>query len=318
MYPSQVEQAVYLMNAPLSYTSLTPNNIWMHELPEQERQPDHGRAMAQWLDLYGYIASQALVYVLPTPQEQLQDLTFVANLGVTLAHVGHEGTFVASNFTSPPRTGEQAVGRRFFEQFGYNIYIPNTKFEGEADLKHIYDNVYVGGYGQRSQRETYDWMARQFGMTIIPVRLQDEHLYHLDCSIFPLTPEHTLVCTEMLEEAELDALAEHTDIIDVSVDSAYVGICNCVRLHQTLLCATDIHDLTVGTQEYDWERTKVHELEGVAERLGLELTLFNLSEYAKAGALLSCLVMHLNRWSYAMDGDWTSGDGGSGPAAARQ
>ena len=44
---------------------------------------------------------------------------------------------------------------------------------------------------------------------------------------------------------------------------------------------------------------KNRELEDLAIRLGLEVCYFNLSEYHKGGALLSCMVMHLNRRSYS-------------------
>jgi len=32
--------------------------------------------------------------------------------------------------------------------------------------------------------------------------------------------------------------------------------------------------------------------------LGFDLSFFNLSEYHKSGALLSCMLLHLNRQSY--------------------
>jgi N-dimethylarginine dimethylaminohydrolase len=38
---------------------------------------------------------------------------------------------------------------------------------------------------------------KKFGMKIIKLEMVDEYLYHLDCSIFPLTKEKTLVCTEL-------------------------------------------------------------------------------------------------------------------------
>ena len=41
-------------------------------------------------------------------------------------------------------------------------------------------------------------------MNIIKVEMVDDYLYHLDCSIFPLTKDKTLVCTEMFTPEELD------------------------------------------------------------------------------------------------------------------
>ena len=31
----------------------------------------------------------------------------------------------------------------------------------------------------------------------------DEYMYHLDCSIFPLNPNATMVCTELYDTSEL-------------------------------------------------------------------------------------------------------------------
>jgi len=81
--------------------------------------------------------------------------------------------------------------------------------QGEADLKHLHD-VYVGGYGQRSERAAYEWMEREFDMRIVKVRETDPYLYHLDCTVFPLTREDTLVCTEMFEREEVAAIERHT------------------------------------------------------------------------------------------------------------
>jgi N-dimethylarginine dimethylaminohydrolase len=224
---------------------------------------------------------------------------FTANLGIVLEHLAGRDVVVVSNFTSEPRRGETERGRAFFQQMGYEVHIPSTKFEGEADLKHLHDNVYVGGFGIRSERQSYEWMERAFDMQIVKVGLTDPYLYHLDCSFFPITPESALVCTELFEE-ELRQLEKHTNIIDVSVDDCYSGICNSVRLFQTILNASHIHDLKAGSQEYREELQKNRRLEDIAGQLALEVSYFNLSEYLKGGALLSCLVMHLNRHSYTI------------------
>jgi N-dimethylarginine dimethylaminohydrolase len=240
------------------------------------------------------------MYLLPTPRDrQLQDLVFTANLGVVLEHLESKDTVVLSNFTSEPRRGETEVGVDFFEAMGYRTYVAPARFEGDAELKHLHDNVYAGGYGQRSQREAYDWMERTFDMQIVKLKETDPYLYHLDCTIFPITRENTLVCTKMFEKDELSALEKHTNIIDVSVEECYSGICNSVRLSNTILNASNIHELKLGTEDYSAELHKNRRLEDIAHNLAFEVSYFNLGEYLKGGALLSCMVMHLNRHSYA-------------------
>jgi N-dimethylarginine dimethylaminohydrolase len=297
--PTELQRPSFLLNFPFSFSTEVANNAWMEDLPEEERRPELKRAMTQFLELYRFLAAEGLIYLLPTPRiDELQDLVFTANLGVVLGHL-EPAPVVLSNFTSEPRRGETAVGAPFFESMGYDTHVSPYRFEGEADLKHLHDNVYVGGYGLRSELETYEWMEREFGMEIVKVRETDPYLYHLDCTIFPITREDTLVCTEMFERDEVAALERHTNVIDVGVDECYSGICNSVRLSNTVVNSSHLHGLRRGTEDYRYEIAKNRRLEDIAAELAMEVAYFNLSEYMKGGALLSCMVMHLNRYSYA-------------------
>jgi len=297
--PTCLRRPAFLLNPPFSYSTKVANNPWMEALSPEQRTPDLGRAVLQFLELYRFIAGDALVYLLPTPRDgDLQDLVFTANLGVVLEHLPDRNTVVISNYTSPPRRAEAPVGEAFFQALGYDTYVSPYRFEGEADLKHIRDNVYIGGYGLRSEEATYQWMEQTFDAKIVKVGLQDSFLYHLDCSIFPITRESTLVCTEMFENHELAEIGQHTNIIDVSVDVCYSGICNSIRLSNTIMNASNIHDLKAGTEDYADEIAKNRRLEDIANSLAFEVSYFNLNEFMKGGALLSCMAMHLNRNSY--------------------
>jgi N-dimethylarginine dimethylaminohydrolase len=298
--PTQLERPAFLVNPPFSFSTAVPNNVWMEELDEVQRRPNPRRAMTQFLELYRLLASEALVYVLPTPRDcGLQDLVFTANLGVVLEHVEAKDVVVISDFTSPPRRGETPVGEQFFSAMGYRTYVSPQRFEGEAELKHLHDDVYIGGCGQRSDRRAYEWMSDLFDMTVIPVEHEDPYLYHLDCSVFPITREDTLVCTELYDGATVRQIERQTNIIDVSYDACFTGICNSVRLGNTIVNASHLHELRKGTSEYAEERAKNRRLEDIATDLAFEVNYVNLSEYHKGGALLSCMVMHLNRHSYS-------------------
>lgn len=298
--PTQLRHPAFLLNFPFSYSTRIANNAWMKDLDDEQRRPDLKRAMVQFLEVYRFLASESMVYLLPTPRgSDLQDLVFTGNLGIVLEHDENQNTVVISNFTSEPRRGETPVGVSFFESMGYDVFVSPHRFEGEAELKHLHDNVYVGGYGIRSERESYDWMEKKFDMKVVQLRGTDDYLYHLDCTIFPLTREDTLVCTEMFEEEELAELERYTNIIDVSVDDCYQGICNSVRVSNLILNSSRIHELKSGTEEYALELHKNRTLEDLATEAAFEVNYFNLSEYEKGGALLSCMVLHLNRYSYA-------------------
>lgn len=297
--PTALDKPAFLLNLPLSYETAVANNAWMEEMADDERRVDNRRALRQFFDLYHFLAAEGAVYMLPTPRgKKLQDLVFTANLGVVLEHLPGRTPVVISNYTTEVRRGETEVGRAFFESMGYEVHVSPHRFEGEAELKHLYDNVYVGGHGIRSEIETYRWMERTFDMKVVTIEETDPYLYHLDTMVFPVTREQTMVCTELCQGSELDELEKHTDIIDISLDHCLSGLTNSVRLYNTILNSSSIHDLKAGTEEYREELAKNRRLEDIACELGFEVSYFNLSEYMKGGALLSCMVMHLNRRSY--------------------
>lgn len=299
--PSSLDKPVYLMNLPFSLSAGVANNAWMEEIAEEERNIDVKKAINQFLQVYHFIAAEAVVYLLPTPHNDgLQDLVYTANMGIMLNHLSDQHTVLLSNFSTKVRTPETEVGQAFFTQMGYRVTTPPYHFEGEAELKHLYDNVYLGGFGIRSQEKAYTWMTEQFDMKIITLEETDPYLYHLDCTVFPLTRENTLVCTEMYTKTEVKKIEQLTNIIDISADDCYTGICNSVRLGNTIMNASNIKEMKITTPYYDEELHKNRTLEDIAAKYGFELSLFNLSEYFKSGALLSCMVMHLNRRSYDM------------------
>jgi N-dimethylarginine dimethylaminohydrolase len=292
--PSHLPIQSYVMNFPFTLSTSDPNNIWMQELTDEELTVNRPKAYKQFMDLYQFMAGGSLVYLLPS-EGNFQDQVYVANLGIHLPHIKNENHIILSNFTSDPRKGEELVGEKFFNQMGYKTAISPYKWEGEADLKYLYGNKYIGGYGIRSNIKTYEWMEEQYNMDIIKVAMVDEYLYHLDCSIFPLNTEQTLICTELFDPEELSDIERHTEIIDINVDDALGGITNSVRYGNMILCASNISELKKSHEYYEGEKHKIATLEKICSDAGMEPVIFNLSEYMKSGAMLSCMVMHLNK-----------------------
>ena len=292
--PSQLPIQSYVMNFPFTFSTSDPNNVWMKEMSGDELSINRPKAYKQFMDLYNFMAGQSLVHLLPS-EGNFQDLVYVANLGLHLPHIKDENHILLSNFTSPPRQGEEFVGETFFNQMGYKTHLCPHKWEGEADIKYLSENTYIGGYGLRSQLESYQWMEENFDMNIINVKMVDEYMYHLDCSIFPLNTRSTMVCTELYEKEELAQISKYTDIIDINVDDSMYGMANSVRLGNMILCASNISEMKKGDEFYEGEKHKIASLEKICSDEGMEPVVFNLSEYMKSGAMLSCMVMHLNR-----------------------
>jgi N-dimethylarginine dimethylaminohydrolase len=292
--PSQLPIQSYVMNFPHTFSTNYPNNIWMKEMTEKELSINKPKSYKQFMDLYNFIAGQSLVYLLPA-EGTFQDLIYVANLGLQLSHIKDKNHILLSNYTSPPRQGEEYVGEKFFKQMGYNTHISPYKWEGEADIKYLKDNIYIGGYGIRTENKTYHWMEENFDMKIIKVNMVDEYMYHLDCSIFPLNTRSIMVCTELYDKTELDEISRYTNIIDIDVNDSIAGITNSIKMGNMILCASNISELKKSNEYYKDEVHKIASLERICSDEGMEPIIFNLSEFMKSGAMLSCMVMHLNR-----------------------
>ena len=295
--PSQLNIPSYVMNFPFTLDTKNPNNIWMKELSPDDLQVNRKKAYKQFMDLYNFLSGDGLVYLLPSLGD-FQDQVYVANLGIYLPHIKDSNNIVLSNYTSEPRIGEEKIGEAFFKLMNYDTHLCPYKWEGEADLKFIGGNNYIGGSGIRTDHKTYEWMREQFGMNIIDVEMVDDYLYHLDCSIFPLSKEKTMICTSMFDPEEIRDIEKYTQVIDVDEDDALGGITNSVRFGNLILCASNISELSKTQEDYAYEKHKINSLEAICAKEGMEPVFFNLSEYMKSGALLSCMVMHLNYVDY--------------------
>lgn len=286
----------FLMSLPLGLSTDAANNVWMQEMSAHDRRVDRAKAIHQFRELYAFLAARSVVYLLPS-RDGLQDQVYVANLAVVLPHT-EERTAVVSNFRSEPRRGEQGPGVEFLRQLGLAVEIAPPFFEGEADLKHLRDNVYIGAHRLRTSREALRWFEERFGMEVIPFEMESEYLYHLDCSVFPITREEVVVCTELAAPETLAAIERHASIVDVSESDAEGGVTNCVRIGEFVLCASHMEELPQSHEDYPYERSKIRTLEEVCAKLGLTPVFFNLSEFLKSGAMLSCMVMHLNHENF--------------------
>lgn len=291
------------------------NNVWCdgENQNEEDLVIDGEAAFGQWFELYSFLAQQGLVTLMPSPaqMEGLADHVYAANSGIII-----KDTYVVSKFTSEPRTPETPVIEQFMKTTGIKVVVCPFEFEGEAEMKYIGllngKQTFIGGYGIRSTKEAYEWMEKEFDINVIKVKMTDDKLYHLDCSIFPIVTSNDLAnqkaeilcCTEVFSNKDLEMIQKYCKCINVPLNLAYYGITNCVRVGSYILCGSDFYDIDPdvdGIEVYETERDKNQFLEDVASEYGMEVIFFNLSEYIKAGACLSCNICHLNRYSYEIE-----------------
>jgi arginine dihydrolase len=296
----QLTFPILLMNLPLSLSAKIPNNAYMEDMRPREREICLDRAIAQFISLYRHIAQHALVYMLPSTPG-LQDQPYVSNLGVVLPHCKQD-TVIISRFRSTPRIGEDRIGADFFNLMNFAVAQPPATFddeplyfEGEADLKHIRGNLYIGAHGLRTSRNALAWAAERFEMEIIPFRITNRYLYHLDCCFLRITGQAVMLCTSLADRMCIRAIEQHCDIIDVSVEHARAGITNGLLMPGEFLCDSPIVGLGKEHPSYPIEKSKIERLETICSRFGCALRVFCMSEFYKSGALLSCLIMHIKQ-----------------------
>lgn len=295
---NKVSYPVFLMSPPFFLDAGEANNVFMQELSPAERKIDKSKALVQFLGIYNFLSSIGLVYLLPS-YAGLQDQPFVANLGIVLPHLKNY-TIVVSTFRSPPRQGETLPGFAFLKMLGINdvVDICPKYFEGEADCKYLRDNIYFMPYGMRTTSAAIKWFAETYDMNIIPIRLKNPEAYHLDCLIFPLTRDKVIVATSEIDASELKLIEKVAEIIPAPREIMAAGATNCLRCRRLVLVGSDINQLRVSDEEYAVQRQLVDFVGKVAADNSMEAVVFNISEFGKSGAALSCLVMHLNYFDF--------------------
>jgi N-dimethylarginine dimethylaminohydrolase len=293
---------VFLMNLPLSLSTDEPNNRLMREMSAVDRRVNRRKAISQFMELYRFLSLRAVVYLLPsTPR--LQDLPYVANIGAVLPHLPEE-TVVVSRFRSAPRIGESEVALEFFRLLNFHVHQPPALcdmkepiyFEGEADLKHVRGNLYIGACGLRTSKNALHWLRSSFGMRIIEYPIVDDYLYHLDCCVLLLDVETIVLCRTHIDPRALRAIEKECHVENVTRENVRSGLTNSIVIGKHLLCDSPISEMVKTHSHYPSEKAKIAKLETICARHGLEPTIFNLSEFLKSGAALSCLTMRLNHW----------------------
>lgn len=295
--PSNLDFPVFGMIFPHEWDTDDPNNIWMKGMTKKELDENWAKCYGQWMVLYNMLAGpDVLVHILPSI-EYFADAVYIANIGIMLCHLP-QAVFVGSKFKSPPRGGEEKAAMDYFKAYEYETKKCPFFFEGEADLKHVIDNHYIGAYGIRTELKALKWFEENYDMTVVPVEMTDERNYHLDTQIFPLTAEKVVVATSLLKPEEIKAIEKICEIIPLPKKIEYAGATNCVRTQNTVLCGSTLEDLNPKDDSWQEEFDKRAFWEELCAKENFALQMPNLGEMSKSGADLSCTIFHVNRAAY--------------------
>jgi N-dimethylarginine dimethylaminohydrolase len=279
-----------LLCPPKFLSTKVRNNRWMQKMDGKELEVNVDKAMAQWHDMYSLFTQEATVYLLP-PDKRYQDQVYVTNAGVVLPHVGK--LVILSKYKAEGRPGEEIELKDFCEVLDYEAVQCPHFFEGEAELKWVKDNIYIGGYGIRTDIEALNWIEKKYDAKIIKVKETDPLTYHLDCSIFPITNDKVICNNDLVKGETLKEVEKICEPIMVTKKEAEFSLTNCLRIGSVIYNVTSIKTMKEDDEEYPFEKQKNEKLEKICRDIGLEMVWVNLSEFNKSGAALSCCVMHL-------------------------
>lgn len=276
---SQQAKPSFVMCPPKYLSTKIPNNVWM-----KSQKIDKARAMAQYRRAKNVIEALGTHVMEIPPEKGCQDQMYVANIAISL-----DPWIVLANYKADGRDCEVAPAKRFFEGLGYKTCQPKDYFEGEADLKKLRGNTYIGGYGLFSDEKAMDWIADKTGIEIIKIRETNEKTYHLDCCILVLDEENIMVAKGGLDRKGIRELERHANLIVTPEHLLTTGCTNAVLIpdRRIFLSGTFNPEMPKYREAMEW-------LNETMDAFGYTCVFLDVDESDKSGADLSCCVMHLD------------------------
>jgi N-dimethylarginine dimethylaminohydrolase len=270
----------FVMCPPKFLSTDIPNNVFM----KKGHKVDVPRALAQYGRIKNVIEAFGVEVLEIPPVKGCQDQTFVANIGIAL-----NPYIVLANYKADGRDCEVAPAKKFFEGMGYQTIQPPTYFEGEADLKRLKQDVYIGGYGQFSDEKTFDWIEKKCGVKIIRVKETNPKTYHLDCCILVINDETLLIAEGGLDKSGIKELEKHAELIMTPDKLLTTGCTNAVLLREKEICLSGAFNPEDANyrKAMDW-------LNETFDKFGFTCVFLDVDEFDASGADLSCMVMHLD------------------------
>jgi N-dimethylarginine dimethylaminohydrolase len=275
------QHSKFVMCKPEFLSTKIPNNVFMEGKNHEEA--DVQRAMNQW-DRTAHIMEALGVELFEIPPTKgCQDQIYVANIGISI-----EPYIILANYKAAGRSCEVPPARDFFTKLGYQCIQPPFNFEGEADLKLWKKGVYFGGWGLFSDKRAFEWISKQTGVSIIPVREINKKAYHLDCNLLVVDEENFIVVKKGLDAASIKALQKLGNVHFTPDGIETTGITNGVLIpeKQIYMSGTFNPELPDYRKAMEWLLEKM-------DTLGYTCLFVDVDSYNVSGADLSCSVMHL-------------------------
>lgn len=182
-------------------------------------------AFQQWKALRAAYTALDVSPTVLNGQSGLPDMVFCANQ--TLPYYQPETKkqgVVLSRMHADERKDEVPYYEEFFASQGYEVQrLPDhleTDFEGMGDaIWHPGHFLLWGGYGFRTDRDTYDALSELLNVRVLLIELTDADYYHLDTCFCPLNADHVLVAPAAFSDEDLSLIETYFDTLIEAPDS---------------------------------------------------------------------------------------------------
>jgi N-dimethylarginine dimethylaminohydrolase len=231
-------------------------------------------AFRQWQTLRDVLAGLGVTIEILAPVAGLPDLVFTANAGLIF-----RDTFLSSRFRHDVRARESPVFDAWFAANGFTVeHLPEHAYhEGAGDALFCGD-VLFAGYRQRSDAAAHQWVARRFGVRVLPLELVNPRFYHLDTCFCPLAPGVAIYYPDAFDTYGRRVLQTHvSNLIPVNEAEAHRFGCNAVVVGKTV-----VHN------------SRCPALAAELSTIGYAPIEVELDEFLKAGGSAKCLTLRLD------------------------
>lgn len=211
---------------------------------------------------------------MPAP-ETCPDMVFIANHALPTAD--GDG-FVLARMATDERKPEPGYFAAWASGEGYEVRpAPAAQFEGMGDaIWHPERELLWGGYGVRTEREAYDELASRLDVDIVPIELTDEHHYHLDVCMAPLSETAVLIQPDAFTPRGRRKIDRLFDVVlEVPADASRDRLSVNIEVINGTVVAGDGCEKTVAT----------------LENAGYDVVTVPTGEYLKAGGSVCCLTL---------------------------
>lgn len=250
---------------------------------------DKQKALKEW-DLLKIAFAEAIpagildyIHVIPGAKD-CEDMVFTANQSFPWLNQNSEKVVVMSKMRHESRKREVPFFEKFYKELGYQIlHLEKSQmFEGMGDLiPHSGKMLLYGGYGHRTNKNSYTELSELLNVPIVALELIDERFYHLDTCFVSLNPDAVMICKEAFTRDglnTLDKLYKRVHYIPIEEAIDYFAL-NAHTMYNN--CGKKMAFIQQGSTF----------TLGILQNEGFEVIEVDTSEYMKSGGSVFCMKM---------------------------